>query len=277
MERLSKCSKAFQLTLNEVEKFNGVKVYLMSLKAFRYGIACKEIAPTTKHEHIHIYVQYNRSVRLCLKELNGAHLEKCRGTPQQNVAYIKKDGDIIWETGEFKKKGAKSIEEVKLMSKDEREKLPLSYYNIVQKINNDEEKNLNPLDYYKKIEVYWVYGESGVGKTKWCIDDMVKNEIKEFNEVKYDGNFWHGVKENCSVCLYDDFRDGHMKPSELINFIDYNRHIMNIKGGTIRNNYSRIYITSVQNPEEIYKNIEGEPRKQWMRRIKVVHIEKPFE
>ena len=61
-----------------------------------------------------------------------------------------------------------------------------------------------------------------------------------------------------------------MKPTELINFIDYNRHIMNVKGGSIRNNYKEIYITSLQNPEEIYKNIPEETKKQWLRRIKKI-------
>lgn len=267
-------STSFQLTMNQIEVFDDVKTYIESMKDFQYGIACEEIAPSTGHKHIHLYVQFGRSVRLSLKKICGSHVEKCRGSPQQNVAYIKKDGNIIWEKGEMKRKGGITINEIKDMDKEQRNELPAQLYNIVNKINNEEAKSVNPLEYYKNVEVYYVYGDSGVGKTKWCIDDMVKNNITAFNEIKYDGSFWHGVSEDCNVCLYDDWRDGHMKPSELINFIDYNRHVMNIKGGTVRNNYSRIYITSVQDPEEIYKNVEGEPRKQWLRRMKKIKIEK---
>ena len=50
------------------------------------------------------------------------------------------------------------------------------------------------------------------------------------------------------IALYDDFRDSHMKPSEFINFIDYNVHGLNIKNGEIQNNYKYIIITSVQDP-----------------------------
>ena len=45
-----------------------------------------------------------------------------------------------------------------------------------------------------------------------------------------------------------------MKASEFINFIDYNAHDMNIKGSHVRNKFECIFITSTQNPEQIYGN-----------------------
>ena len=41
---------------------------------------------------------------------------------------------------------------------------------------------------------------------------------------------------------------------------------MNTKGGFIRNNYTRIYITSVQDPNQIYPQ-SREEKTQWIRRI----------
>ena len=71
----------------------------------------------------------------------------------------------------------------------------------------------------------------------------------------------------------DDFRDSHMKPSEFINFIDYNIHNLNVKGGSVRNLYSTIIITSVQRLDCIYLNMANdEPRQQWERRIKVIDL-----
>ena len=262
-------SSSFQITMNQVEVFDDVREYIESLKPFQYGIACQEIAPTTGHKHIHMFVQFTRGVRLSLNKLMGTHVEKCKGSPQQNVDYIKKDGDIIWERGEMKKKGGYTIQQVKKMPIEQRDKLPITYYNIVQKINNEEKKYIKGTEYYKDVRVTYIWGESGVGKTKYVIEEIGD---KVFNEVKYDGNFWLGATEDCDIALYDDFRDTHMKTSEFINFIDYNRHIMNVKNGAVRNNYKEIYITSVQSPDEIYKNVQGEPRKQWLRRMNVVHI-----
>ena len=267
----SKSAKAFLLTCNDESVFTDVIAYVRSLSP-NYMIACRENAPTTGHVHMHLYVQFVNARRLSFKKLCGSHLDVCKGSCQQNIDYVKKDGDIIVEEGTPRFKGGATIKGVKSMSKEQRNELPIQMYNIVRKLNDDEDKDINPLDYYKNIDVFYVYGESGSGKTKWCIDDMVKNKVATFNEVKYDGSFWHGVKENGKVALYDDWRDSQMKPAEFINFIDYNRHIMNVKGGSVRNDYERIYITSVQPPEEIYKNVNGEPRKQWERRMKIINI-----
>lgn len=267
----SKSAKGFQLTINN-DSFDQILSYLRSLKP-NYIIACKESAPTTGHIHFHIYVQFPNARRLSLKKCEGAHIEKCFGSPKQNIDYIKKDGNIVIEEGAPRLNYVPSIHQAKEMSKEEREGLSLNMYNIVNKINAEENKAINVKEYYKKVEVYWIYGESGAGKTKWAVDNMLDRNIETFNEVKYDGTFWHGVQESCNVCLYDDWRDSHMKPTELINFIDYNRHVMNIKGGTVRNNYSLIYITSLQHPDEIYKNVIEESKKQWLRRItKIINI-----
>lgn len=265
-QKLSKCNSAFQLTINEENVVGDVLNYIRSLKP-NYLIACKEVAPTTGHIHFHAYVQFPRSKRLCLKKLLGAHVESCKGSPQQNIDYIKKEGNIICEEGEVKKKGGKSIEDVKKMARTDREKLPIQLFNIVNKINSEEDKNIKGTEYFKEVEVHWYYGESGSGKSRRAVKE-IGDEL--FNEVKFDGSFWHGVTENCSIALYDDWRDSHMKPTELINFIDYHRHIMNVKGGSVRNNYKKIYITTLQNPEEIYKNTPEETKKQWLRRIKEI-------
>ena len=62
----------------------------LGLKTLNYYIATREIAPSTGHVHIHIYCQFTNSVRLSLKKLMGAHLDKCYGSPQQNLDYIYK-------------------------------------------------------------------------------------------------------------------------------------------------------------------------------------------
>lgn len=266
------CKKAknFQLTLNEVEYWEGLLGYLHTL-SFNYLLAGLESAPTTGHKHIHCYVQFPTSRALSMKKLLGAHIEACKGSPEQNIKYIKKPGtEIIAEEGAPRLNYVPTIKEAKEMDSEKLGGLSLNYYNIAMKIEAEKKKYIDPEEYYKEMEVYWIWGESGAGKTRWAIEDMKKAGVKKFNEVKFDGSFWHGVTEDCACCLYDDFRDSHMRPTELINFIDYNRHIMNVKGGSVRNNYTRIYITSLQSPEQIYPKTPEESSKQWLRRIKEI-------
>lgn len=100
-------ARRFQLTLNQVSRWEELKSYLMSYKSFRYIVASHEIAPETGHEHIHVYVCYDNTLKMNLKKTCGAHIEVCRGNHQQNVDYIKKDGDVILEEGDPPHQGKK--------------------------------------------------------------------------------------------------------------------------------------------------------------------------
>ena len=293
--------KAYQLTINKISDWGEILAYLQSLTSVNYMIACREFAPKTGKEHYHVYIQFKYSMNLSKKKLLSAHIEVCKGRPQANIAYIKKQGDILFEEGEPRLASSGiSIKEVKEMTKDERENLPFSHYNKVQSLKRDEICTLRASEYFKHVEVFYIFGPSGAGKTKYAIN-AIKELYKQqkipddiFNEVKYCGNFWNGVSlDNMSkVALYDDFRDYHLPPSEFINFIDYNMHIMNIKYGFVMNKFEYIFITSIQSPYKLYDNkpkddqlskafgaankvlfksnaedYEEESRMQWIRRI----------
>ena len=261
--------------MNEVERWEKLKAYLSSRKLLNYAIACKEIAPSTGHEHIHCYVQFNNSTQLAISKIQGAHIETCKGSPQQNVEYIRKDGDIIWETGKLRLAGNPTIRDIKNMNEDEIDELPWQMRNTATKIKDEQANDIDIEDWHKDIKVYWIYGPSGIGKTeraKQIVRDNADTYGKTVNIVKYTNTFWSGIG-NAKIAIYDDFRDSHMPPSEFINFIDYNMHTLNIKGGNKQNNYKLIIITSVQHPQFIYSNMrDSEPRKQWMRRMQIIDM-----
>lgn len=260
-----------QLTLNEIEKFEDLKKYLLSSKILNYIIACKEKAPQTGHEHIHIYCQYTSPKKLSISKCCGAHIEKCRGTPQDNYNYIIKDGNIIFEEGKLRKTGALSIKDVEEMKQEERKDLDIKYYNIVNKINEKEDLEIDIKNWHKDVKIIYITGKSGSGKSqlaKKLIESHTKDKI---NIIKHIGDFWIGVGKS-KVALYDEFRDSHLMASEFIDFIDYNKHTMNVKGGHKLNNYETIIITSIQHPKDIYRNMKEEDRQQWLRRIKIIEL-----
>ena len=88
--------KAYQLTLNKIDDWGAIFEYLQSLTSFNYMIACREFAPKTGKEHYHVYIQFKYSMNLSKKKLLSAHIEVCKGSPQANIAYIKKQGDILF-------------------------------------------------------------------------------------------------------------------------------------------------------------------------------------
>lgn len=237
-----------------------------------------------EHYHQFLYFKNPISWNSIKKKYKTSHIEIARNA-NDAAHYIidNKNGrkSLIYQHGEIPaKNGFIKINELKKMTQMERNELPIQYFNIVKKINEEDANELDIDDFYKNVQVYYIYGPSGSGKTLKAAEIIRDNKDKygsKFNRLKFENNFWIGTGGEPKIALYDDFRDSHMKPSEFINFIDYNKQIMNIKGGSKSNNYELIIITSVQSPYEIYKNMsDQEPRKQWLRRMKIIKIEEEY-
>lgn len=270
-KKVSFKSRNFLFTLNQPEKYDTLKNILDGLKSCDYYISCLEEAPTTGHKHIHMYVHFNNAYKLNQKILDlGIHIDICRGSPKQNIAYVEKNGNIIDEYGTRPRQGMSTVGD--LMKINDPKELNFNEYNTWEKIHSKMNNRIKVDDLYKNIKVYYIFGPSGVGKTVKAKEILKENGYEEVNTVNYENGFWYGVEDDWKAALYDEFRDSCMKPSEFIKFIDYNRHQLNIKGGHILNNYELIIITSVQNPKYIYRNIGDEPRKQWLRRMEIIDM-----
>lgn len=257
-------ARAFQFTLNQIEKWPLLKGLLDTLQSCDYIIACREKAPKTGHEHIHAYVHFSSAYKLSKKILSvGAHVEVCRGSPQQNIAYIMKDGDIICEEGNKPAQGRPSTcGELKTLDRDSVPPNMLHTWQTLQLTKIKKE------DWHKNIEVLYISGPSGSGKSRAAHDYA----DDEFEEIKFVNGFYNGVVDGTGCAIYDDFRCSHMPASEFINFIDYNVHNMNIKGGNVKNNYSKIIITSITPLDKLYENMPQEARAQWMRRVTWINL-----
>ncbi len=264
-------SRAFQFTINEIEKYKTLIEIIKNIKCCDYYISCLEKAPTTGHEHIHLYVHFSNSYKISKKILDlNVHIEICKGSPQQNINYIEKDGNILDEWGKRPKQGMRTVGELKKITNPD--DLNWNEYNTWRKIHESIDNDIDIDDIFKNIKVYYIFGPSGIGKSKKAFEIAKENGYNKINLVSYENGFWNGIGKSCKVAIYDEFRDSSMKPSEFIKFIDYNKHPLNIKGGSIINNYELIIITSVQNPKLIYPNIGDEPREQWLRRIEIIDM-----
>lgn len=244
-----------------------------------YLCTCEDSTKDGKyHGHAFIYFK-NQCTMSAVKKLfgNDCHCEK----PHKNsecIAYVKdttKRKHDIHEYGKQPMDNGVNRTVMELKNVQDPNDLDWRMYNTWKKIHDDEEAVIDIEDIHKDVEVYWIQGPSGIGKTQKAFD-MVRERKDTYgtkvNMVKYEGKFWIGVNGDVGVAIYDDFRHDHMKPAEFINFIDYNKHLMNIKGGQKLNKYRLIIITSVQRLEDIYQGVKGEPREQWERRIKVIDM-----
>lgn len=265
-------AKMFLLTLNQIEKYEELKDALCSYSTLIYMISCKETAPTTGHEHIHIFCKFSQLKTLWAKKLFNVNLIKC-DYQEEAINYVKKDGMILDEMGELRQRGGVcgwTIKQLKEMSNDELDDLPPIYFNIVEKIKRERLSTINIDEIYlENKKVIYIYGKSGSGKSRNAYKIIKDNGYTTFENIKYQNNFWIGVNGKTEAAVYDDFRDSDMKVNEFLHLIDYNKHMLNIKNGSVLCNYKLIIITSIIDPENIYKNKTDEEKLQWLRRMEI--------
>lgn len=179
---------------------------------------------------------------------------------------ITESGKVKYDWSEIKKK----------MKEGKYDEVPdylyVQSYNKMKTIRSDNVIKLNTEDFTKRVRVYFISGKSGIGKTTFS-KYMIGKEY--FNLVKFTGDFWIGTSEDCDVCLYDDFRDSHLTESEFINFIDYNKHIFNIKHGQQINNYRLIIFTSTQRLNDLFRQ-STEQKEQWLRRTREIFLDDDY-
>nr|QXN75687.1 MAG: replication associated protein [Virus sp.] len=242
---------------------------------------CSEEHENKWHGHYYVYYKNPRTWKQ-LKQYFGdnAHIE----IPKSNsgcIDYIMGRGEHansksnMQEMGKMPCDNGKHISVKQALEMTDDELMCLEDHKdliSIQKVRDMMDPGIKLSDWHKEIKVTFICGPSGVGKSTKARELLMEEGYLYAHEVKYESTFYHGTGNGKGAAIYDDFRDSHMRASEFINFIDYNTHIMNVKGGSVRNHYERIIITSVQHPEDLYRNMDDEPRKQWLRRIEIIDL-----
>jgi len=249
----------------------------------KYIVSGEEICPTTGRLHYQTLICFvnARSFASMKKKFPTSHLGYCYKCAKANDNYCSKDKKIVFKFGECPLIGCKVTPDI-LKGMSDKEiveydpRCHKAYIGARDILNNTISVN----EWRKDLKVFYIWGKSGIGKSTYAKElvrylyneKYIKND--EFDEVKHKGEFFHGMGE-AEVCIYDDYRCSHIPASEFINFIDYNRHKHNVKGGTKVNNYKVIIITSITPFYDLYGGISAEleeQRYQWERRMININI-----
>lgn len=279
-------SRAFLLTINEaaLEFYADIKEYLMGLKNFQYLLVTEHFGQENKHYHA--YVQFSKPQYLSYARLYGAHVDKCFGSPQQNIKYLKCLDDkhkargityqLIDEEGEVKLKGGNYTVGYLEECQDKNE-LPAVYYNIYNKIQNKKKSdeafyemldNINE-DMLRPIQVIYFIGKPGSGKTynayKYA---LARYEKEDITKVTIQNNFFEFVGSCNDKCLVvEEFRPSQLHPSSLLQFTDKYGYSCPIKGSYKYVKPEMIIICSIIDPRRLYREEKEELNEQFTRRI----------
>lgn len=289
-------SRKWQITINNpIEKgytHEKIRELLLSFKSLVYWCMSDEIGEEGTY-HTHLYTAFSSAVRFSTikNKFEGAHFEMARGTSQQNKDYVFKQGK--WEKDRKKitnlRETWEEYGEMPVEQQGKRNDLDVLYDMIASGMSNYEIIKENPSymmaidkiercrqvileekykNEFRKLEVTYIYGDTGVGKTRGIMERYgytnvyrITNEKNPFDEYK-----------GQDVIIFEEFRST-FKIQDMLNYLDGYPLILPCRYSNKIACYTKVYILSNIALHEQYLNIQVESEKTWqafLRRINTV-------
>ena len=219
----------------------------------------RELAPTTGTPHLQGYVYFKdaKTKTAVVKLLLGAHVIACRGTPEENREYCKKDGDFFEEgiapmtQAEKGEAGKEYWMEILSLAKagkvDEIDpKAQIVHYSAIRKIKAD--YAVRPPD-LPDVCGLWIVGPSGCGKSRYVRETFPAFFDKSLNK------WWDGYRDE-SVVLLDDLDTLHAWMAYHLNrWADRYAFPTELKGSTGYARPNTVIVTSRFMPSEIFTSL----------------------
>lgn len=101
-------------------------------------------------------------------------------------------------------------------------------------------------------QVIWIYGPSGVGKTKYVVDEAKKYDNNSISNVEHvRGNYIEGfmISRETKVVVIDNYSEQMMTINNLLNMINGGDYIVKGKGGILFNPQI-VYISCLHEPDK---------------------------
>lgn len=127
-----------------------------------------------------------------------------------------------------------------------------------------------------KPVVFWCYGKSGSGKTRWAVETFPDNVI--IHNQNSSGRYWFDGYEAQECVILDDIRKGSYQYNDLLSLLDRYKMEVPIKGGHRPWLPKVIVITCPWDPYELWGKTkrdglieENDNFDQLLRRIDIVY------
>lgn len=269
-------SRAWCLTINNYN--DSIYATAINYKA-DYLIVGKEVGENgTPHLQIYFYKETKITFNGLKKTFPTAHIEKAKGTAQENQTYCSKEGNF-YETGTLptqgKRNDLKKIVESIVSKEIKLDQLiledPIAYHQYGRTLEKIE--SLQKRKQFRKhtTTCQWVYGATGSGKSHAAYINF--SPETHYNHQD-DGAWWDNYDQQETVII-NEFR-GEIKYKRLLELIDkYPCNVSQRNKAPCPFTSKHIIITSSKSPEEIYSYL-GDNIEQLLRRIQVIYLANPY-
>ncbi len=233
---------------------------------FKYVCFGREVCPKTLKPHLQGYFEFpnghRKSKQACLNYLARSglnlviHLKEAYATAKQNIDYCSKD-QVFWEKGQ-RPLGQGSRTDLHAATdiitnggnlQDIAQVHPtmiVKYHRGFQALHNI----LAPRRQWK-TEIYWLWGPSGSGKSRWAWENHPDAYSKDPST-----KWWCGLMDQ-DTAIIDDFRPSREMPFNFILRL-FDRYPMQLetKGGSVPCLLRKIIVTSPFSPDQMLSNLE---------------------
>lgn len=247
-------SRAWVFTVNNYDKDSIPRIVdVFNARNGIYLIIGKEIGKKKKTPHLqgYIYFKFQTGFNFLKKSFPPCWMKPARGTAEQSRIYCSKEGNFV-EHGEMPKQGKRTdLHELHELIKKKTSMCDLMQAqpgNVIRYMSNIEKAR----SYYltkrdSQPIIQWVYGSTGVGKTRYAY------ELDPSVYFKEAGQWWNKYDQQ-KVIVFDDFNgDAHTPFRTLLRVTDRYPYQGQVKGGDVEINSPIMVITADRNPYDMYK------------------------
>jgi len=277
-------SNAWCFTLNNYDDVQYASL-LQILDQCRYYIVGKEVGDGgTPHLQGYAYFPRRYNFNVVRNKFGSRyHVERANGSPRQNREYCSKGGDFI-EGGVLPERGGNK------RSLANRDEVARDFITAVQSGNRGLVEfsttnpgtwcfnGLNMLRNYQSlivpverpnVDVRWIYGEPGVGKSRLAHSEFPDAYIKEPRT-----KWWNGYLQEKEVII-DDFGPNGIDINHLLRWFDRYKCLVETKGGMVALYAEKFIVTSNFHPKDLFKfGDDVNPQlPALLRRVNLIHME----
>lgn len=291
---MSKQSRKWLITQNSTELvYEELFKTAKELKALIYMIGGNEIGENgTFHTHIFLVFKNPKRFDTIKNAFPKAHIDACRGTNEDNRNYILKEGkhenkadtkvlNSIVEWGDMPVDSQGKRNDLEVLYKAIKdgltnfeiiEEYPSYMFNIdkierVRQTLKEEEYK----DQYRELEVTYIWGTSGSGKTRHVMEKYGYSNVYRVTDYK---NPWDSYKGQ-DVVVFEEFRSS-MKISEMLNYLDGYPLELPCRYSNKIACYTRVYIITNIDLKEQYETLQWEQPETYNAFLRRIHDKMTF-
>lgn len=289
-------SRKYLITINNFLE-NGytresIRERIKALKPLIYFCAAEEKGLETGTHHIHIYLVFSSGVRFSTMQnvfSLGGDIQSARGSSSENRDYVSKSGK--WAHDEKNDtKIEDTFEEWGEMPK-EHQGMSSEHTAIIERILNGASnaeilrefphylRGLRDIDYvrqtlraeeyrdkWRNLEVAYIFGPTGVGKTRSVMDAWGYSNVYAVNDYKHPFDGYAGE----SVMLFDEF-DSSFRIQDMNNYLDGYPLALPARYSNKQACYERVFIISNLGLREQYSTLRVNQPATWAAFIRRIH------